>query len=115
MILHQLITVINLVYICYDPYMFASRVMKYTEITSEFLLLVVSILLQQYMIYYDKKEISEQIEKSVFVALGSLLATNIAFMIYTIVTNRKEQKRAKALKKAQDLEGEKKKETEENK
>ena len=43
---------------------------------------------------------TQNLEISVFVALGLLLLLNIIFLIYSVVINRKERKRSKAIEAA---------------
>ena len=96
MIVHQGLTMATLVYLVQDQRMFTSRFQKVIEIASEFLLLLMSILMQQCMVYSDQTDI----ERGTFTAMGLILTVNITFLIYTVVQNCKEKKRLKAISQA---------------
>ena len=77
--------------------MFETKTQKLAEILSEVLLLTTSALIQQLMLAVGETEKQNEIEQAVFVALGILVAINVAFLIKQIFTNCKEKRRQKLL------------------
>ena len=101
MIVHQLLTLASIAYVSYNGKMFLSKTQQYVEISSEVILLITSALLQQVM--YDHNEWgNEMIEDWYLTFVGLLISVNIAFLIYSIVTNYKDGKRAKAIAAAKE-------------
>ena len=98
MIVHQVLTVANLVYISIDNRMFNDKSQRFIEIVSEILLLLTSVLLQQFMRFHDSDDVTEIVEISVFSSLGLLVLLNSIFIGYGVIVNRREGKRTKAIK-----------------
>jgi len=95
MIVHQLLTMATLVYLCQDN-LFENRLRKWVEVISELLLLLSSIVLQQFLSDFSDK--SKDVGEKLFIALLLiLLLTNFSLIIATICINRRETARKKYL------------------
>ena len=100
MLVHQSLTLANLVYISIDNRMFADKCTRFIEIISEILLLLVSVLLQQFLRYYSLDDVTNVVELSIFSSLGLLVLLNTIYLVYSIVIDCKESRRTKAIKAA---------------
>jgi hypothetical protein len=95
MIVHQLLTMATLIYLCQD-HLFENRFRQWVEVISEILLLFSSIVLQQFL--RDLSDSAKDVgEKLFIVLLIILLLTNISLMIATICLNRREVAKKKYL------------------
>ena len=91
MMLHQILSMATLVYICHDEHMFETRMQKYAEILSEFFLLFICVSLPFFNIYFDETATAENLEIMVFTILGLLCLINACNLIYSVVVNRREK------------------------
>ena len=77
--------------------MFSDNIQRFTEIISEIILLLVSVLLQQFQQYNGLDDSVKNIEISIFTTLGLLMLFNTIFLIYGVVSERLESKRLKTI------------------
>ena len=80
--------------------MFKDKNQWYIEIISEVLLMLVSVILQQFLLYNNSDDIKENLNISVYTSLGLLLFLNTVFLVYGVIIDCKEGKRTKAIKAA---------------
>ena len=98
MIVHQILTMATLCYLVYDKRMFEQRGQAFIEISSEFLLLFVSLVIQESIREHDEKKLYK-IGTGIFVGIGLMTAVNVTYIIYTVIQGCREKRRLKALEK----------------
>ena len=89
----------NLIYLCYNARLISPRSRRYVEITTEFLLLLISVILQQLIRGSEELDYKQRNTMCTLILafLGLLSFINIVFLIQTIILNRRETKRLKKL------------------
>ena len=101
MFVHQVLTILTIVYISTDSRMFETRGQKCAEIVSEMLLLLASLFIQELIRDQPSDEAKRKVEFAVLMTIGLLIIFNIVYVTHTVCINRKEKKRVNMLKKKQ--------------
>ena len=98
MIVHQILTMATLCYLVSDKRMFEQKGQAFIEISSEFLLLFVSLVIQESIREHDEEKLYK-IGTGIFVGIGLMTAVNVTYIIYTVIQGCREKRRLKALEK----------------
>ena len=78
--------------------MYLSKVQLALEIVTEFLLLFVSVLMQQFMVLYSEKTL-ESIQMMTFILMGVLVLLNLNILLHACLVNCKISRRLKKQQK----------------
>ena len=99
MITHQVLSILAIAYISYDSDMFVSDVQRGAEMAAEVFLMLISSLIQQFMVLSNSGKTIEALEVAILATLGLFVATNTIYLVFSIVLNCKETMRKKLLQK----------------
>lgn len=102
MVVQLALTLGTIVYLSNDQYIYRSRMYKYCEIGSEYVLLLITALMQQFMRIELVEGTRDELQRAVFATIGFLIFINLMFLIYTAVLGCRESKRKKLLNKKRE-------------
>ena len=94
MIVHQLLTLTTCVYILQDRRMYITKGHRIVEFTTEFLLLFISVSMQQFIIL-NPPETEEKIEQLTLTLLVIFVSINLLYVFYFFFANCREKRRLK--------------------
>ena len=98
MIVHQLLTLATLVYLVMDKKMYQQVDLAIIEITTEFLLLLTSILFQEFLRARNSEQ-RTKIGLVVLIVISLMILVNVVYIVYTLVKNFKDKRHKKRLEK----------------
>ena len=98
MILHQILSLGMLAYLFSDHYMFANRMHWFCEFGTEALLLLVSILMQQYMSGGEEVH-GMKLKEIIFIEICLMFAINLAYLVFCGIKNFIQKRQIKQARK----------------